>query len=241
MLKIPECIQIINNGRKYKDCMEFSLLRFLQLCTCDPKQITYYNFSSYPIEISSNPMLNDFIVRFPTIFPNSEFYSDTKSGFRKRYKWVELLSNKPFFDYYQNDKSELFTSVENIIHFFNGFFHMNLDIKNHQQSLNLIGEQFSNQNKIIILKINGIEKSILNLNMNEIIKLISRPQIDSDYIKELNSKKIYQIISKTTFIDMYIDGYDYQWVLTQVYFSNPNLFNNSFITGHSIILNYPNV
>lgn len=241
MLKIPECIQIINNGRKYKDCMEFSLLRFLQLCTCDPKQITYYNFSSYPIEISSNPMLKDFIIGFPTIFPNSEFYSDTKSGFRQRYKWVELLSNKPFFDYYQNDKSELFTSVENIIYFFNGFFHMNLDIKNLQQSLNLIGENFSNQNKIIILKINGIEKSILNLNMNEIIKLVSRPQIDPDYIKELNSNKIYQVISKTTFIDMYIDGYDYQWVLTQVYFANPNLFNNSFITGHSIILNYPNV
>ena len=38
-LDTTECIMINNNGVKYTDCMEFSLLRFAHLLMADPEKI----------------------------------------------------------------------------------------------------------------------------------------------------------------------------------------------------------
>jgi hypothetical protein len=38
-LETTECISINNNGKIYTDCMEFSLLRFLQIMMCDSGKV----------------------------------------------------------------------------------------------------------------------------------------------------------------------------------------------------------
>ena len=50
-----------------------------------------------------------------------------------------FIYDREFFDYYRNDGAELFTSISNIINFFNGFF-----------SLNLKNEEIANTNNNII-------------------------------------------------------------------------------------------
>jgi len=48
VLETTECIPINNGSITYTDCMEFSLLRFLQLLLYDPRQIGKDGFSFYP-------------------------------------------------------------------------------------------------------------------------------------------------------------------------------------------------
>ena len=74
MLETSECIEITNNGRIYTDCMEFSLLRFLQLCTYDLDQIFTKKFSFYPDSIIHNELLSIFANKYPIIYQDTAFY-----------------------------------------------------------------------------------------------------------------------------------------------------------------------
>ena len=235
MLETSECIEISNNGRIYTDCMEFSLLRFLQLCTYDLEQINLDKFSFYPDSIIYNDLLSSYIKKYPIIYRDSCFYESSENGKKQRELWANFVSDKHFLDYYRNDSAELFTSVQNIIKFFNGFFQIDLDIINHQESLDKISKIFSNNKKNISLKINYIDKHKMYMSMKNVMRYISRPE--TEYIKQINSSELYEVITSKTFIDIKIDGYDYEWVLYEMYFSDPELFPNKFITGHSVINN----
>ena len=235
MLETSECIEISNNGRNYTDCMEFSLLRFLQLCSYDLNQIIKNKISFYPNEIIKNNLIGIYTNEYPIIYPDSNFYNLSENGKKQRESWSKFVSDRDFLDYYRNDFAELFTSIENIIKFFNGFFEMNLDINNHQESFNIISKKFSNDKKDISLKIRYIDKHKLYLTIGEVIRYISRPE--TEYIKKINSSELYEIINSKTLIDVKIDGFDYEWILYEMYFTNKDLFSNKFITGHSVIHN----
>jgi hypothetical protein len=235
MLETSECIEITNNGRTYTDCMEFSLLRFLQLCTYDLNQMITNNFSFYPNSIIYNNLLNNFINKYPIIYQDTAFYELSENGKLQRQSWANFVSDKNFLDYYRYDSAKLFTSVRNIIKFFNGFFRLALNINNHQESLDKISKIFSNDKKKISLKIKYIDKQKMYLRMKEIMRYISRPE--TEYILHIKNKELYEIITSKTFIDIKIDGFRYEWVLSEMYFSDPNLFENKFITGHSVIYN----
>ena len=238
MLETSESIEIKNKDRIYTDCMEYSLLRFLQLCTYDSEQILKDKFSFYPDEIIYNDLINKYINNYPIIYPDADFYDLSENGKEQRNSWSEFISDRDFLDYYRNDYAELFTSVENIIKFFNGFFQMNLDTNedNHQKSLNLISEKFSNNKKKISIKITKIEKHKMYMEIRQIIKYLSRP--DTEYKNKIDSDELYEVITSITHIDIKIDGFDYQWILEQIYLSEPTSFSNKFITGHSVIYSF---
>ena len=235
MLETTECIMISNKNRFYTDCMEFSLLRFIQMLTYDSKQILTNKFSYYPEYIECNQDFIDFTNKYPIIYPDAEFYLKSVEGKEQRAKWSEFVSDRDFLDYYRNDGAELFTSVTNIIKFVNGFFSMELDILNQQDSLNLLAQKFSNKDKNISIKIREINITNKSETMENILKYISRS--DTEYIKHVEYNELYSIILSITYLDITIDGFDYEWMLYEVYFDNPDLFENKFITGHSVIYN----
>ncbi len=132
-LRTTECIGIINNNREYTDCMEFSLLRCLQLFTYNPVKRQTDNddgiigesyISAYIDPIYENPLLHDFIEEYPIIYTNSQHYRhNCRLGVQQRTAWSKVVSDRTnLLDYYRNDHAELFTSIENIIKFFHLFF-----------------------------------------------------------------------------------------------------------------------
>ncbi len=252
MLETTECVEINNNERIYTDCMEFSLLRFLQLIMNDASQIKNNGKSTYNLEhliINNNHQLSinnfielkTFIDNYSYIYSNAQYYLDTKIGLEQRAEWSKLVSDKDFFDYYRNDGAELFTSITNIINFFNGFFSMELDNTeiSHQTSFDLIISKFESPNKKISIIKSEPEIVIKPMSLKMILNYLSRP--DLDYIEHLSKDIEYKIVFKTTYLDLVIDDSNYQWKLFEVYFDNSNSidFNliNKFITGHSVIYN----
>ena len=130
MLETTECVQINNNERIYTDCMEFSLLRFLQLIMYDSNQITDISKSKYNLDIynindidtlliTNFVELKSFIDNYPDIYKKAQYYLSDKIGLEQREEWSKLVSDREFFDYYRNDGAELFTSISNVINFFN--------------------------------------------------------------------------------------------------------------------------
>lgn len=249
MLETTECIEIKNNGRNYTDCMEFSLLRFLQLLMYDKEQLCNYLQSSYVLKESINKNdlkisnkslyieLLEFIERYPNIYPYAKYYLSNPEGIEQREGWTKLVSDRNFFDYYRNDGAELFTSVENILNFFNGFFGMGLNIipEYHQQSLDIIGEKFSSPTKSIRIKKSEPIIEVKQMDVECAMRYLSRP--DFEYIKFVNDYTKHNVYFKTTKLFLWIDNYSYYWNLTEVYFENSELFENKFITGHSVISN----
>jgi len=255
MLETTECIEIKNNGRIYTDCMEFSLLRFLQLIMYDKEQLSNYMCSSYvqkelisefnlayinKHQISNKSTyieLQEFIERYPNIYPYSEYYLSNPEGIKQREDWSRLVSDRDFFDYYRNDGAELFTSVENILNFFNGFFSMDLNVcsEHHQQNLDIIGEKISSPTKSIRIKKSEPIIEVKQMDVECAMRYLSRP--DFDYIKYIDDNTKHDVCFKTTKLYLWIDNYPYCWNLTEVYFLNSTLFDNKFLTGHSVILN----
>eukprot|EP01038_Epipyxis_sp_PR26KG_P014126 gene14126-18954_t len=239
-LKTSECRFISNKSREYTDCMEFSLLRFLQLLGYDEGQMINDRQSSYSENIKSicsnidNDLL-EFINKYPFIYSETQPYI-SKDGIQQRSDWAEFVSDRKFLDYYRNDNAELFTSIENIFQFFNGFFQLDLLLENNpQENFDKIASTFSNNNKNIIININKIESYSMNKCMLDILDMISRP--DDEYIKFVDDDTLYEIKVSTSYIDMNIDKYDYKWILYEVYFNNNDNISNKFITGHSVIYN----
>jgi hypothetical protein len=252
MLETTECVKINNNGRIYTDCMEFSLLRFFQLIIYDSNQIIDIGKSKYNLDLNNiNGLdtlsltnfveLKSFIDTYPDIYQKAQYYLSDKIGLKQREEWSKLVSDRDFFDYYRNDGAELFTSVSNVINFFNGFFSLNLsnDEILYQHNLDKIASKFSSLNKKISIIKSEPDIIIRMMNLKNILLYFSRP--DTDYINNLNKNIEYKVVFKTTYLDLVIDGNNYKWKLYEVYLDDTNLidFNliNKFITGHSVIYN----
>jgi len=227
VLEISECILINNNGRSYTDCMEFSLLRFMQLLVYDPKELSKElsldNFCFYPNYLKKKFI--EFINKYPKIYKCMDCINTNE-----RQDWSIFVSDRNFFEYYRNDNAELFTNIKNILLFYINFFDLDLDLNNEQESLNIISNKFSSKNKKIKINIKEKAENHKELKMKEIINMISRP--DNEYEKLINKKFI--VVERKTIIDIYINEHIYQWNLYEVFFSD-KLFKNNFITGHSII------
>jgi hypothetical protein len=237
MLETTECIPINNRGRKYTDCMEFSLLRFLHLLFFDEKEIKankhgtwYYN------NINIHNDILEFINCYPFIYKMGNYYDRTEEGKKEREEWSKLVSDRDFFEYYRNDSAELFTNVKNILLMFKNFFKLDLKIKEseYKNDLNKIAETFSRKDKIIKLEIKSQDYNVIDTTMDIISKYLSKT--DKEYTSRINSDEIYKMIIKKTIIDISINNNKYEWHLMEyVLDSIHEEINNKFITGHSVI------
>ena len=233
MLETGECILINNQNRVYTDCMEFSLLRFLQLLTCDVNQLKINGFSDYNINrIVLNNKLKNFIDNFPKIYKLLENY---EYNVKERSKWSETISDMNTIDYYRNDKSELFTSVENIFNFFETFVNIN-ELKNmgdelsFQEKFDMIAYYFSTNDKEIKIVLENSSTKISKVNMKTIISQVSRP--DNEYIKYLN--QVFNVVDRNTTIYIFVNNKIYEWSLWEKFIVDDKI-KNKFITGHSVI------
>lgn len=256
MLETSECVLIHNtNNRSYTDCMEWTLLRFMQLMLYDQTtlidgKMKYVLPSEYDLKISEE--INSYILKNNIIHIDTEYYESEK-GIIERTEWVKLMSDhQNLFDYYRNDKAELFTNVFNIIlfceHFFgikcneendftetlstesDDFFHKNI-----QQSFNVIAEYFTSlTGKNISFQILNINKKKYELTMGELCRLLSKE--DEKLTDPKIRRKIFSANNKTTNIQIEINQEKYLWTLMEYYLDHKYAeFKNKFITGHSVI------
>ena len=222
VLETTECI-LINNGEiSYTDCMEFSLLRFLQLLFYDPKQICKEGYSFYP---NMEGMLKNYVKKYKKIYQKSEYY--LREGKIEREEWACLLSNKEYMKYYRNDNCELFTCVSNIFNFFLVFLGLKFN------SFEEIGKKFSNKSKNISISIKQTKTYKKEMNMKEIMDLLSRP--DEEYIENIN-KNFFVKDSKTIILISIDNNHSYEWILSEMSIDGYCEFSNRNITGHSVIV-----
>jgi len=236
-LETTECIEITNKNRTYTDCMEFSLLRFIQMLAHCPKQLEQFGSSDYSSPINSGPV-GEFIKTHGKIFPSANYYLDKKSpGVTERADWAEFVSDRDFLHYYRNDSAELFTSVTNIIRFFNGFYQMDLgfDEDDFDTSLDSIAKYFTTDNVKVSMEIVDRDKNVRDLPIKDICRMISRP--DDEFSAHTFDKRICSMHTINTTIQLEINKLTYYWTLTEVFLkdSEPIEFTNKYITGHSVI------
>ncbi len=232
VLETTECIEINNKGRKYTDCMEFSLLRFIQLIGFCPKQLDTKGYSQYNTKTNDN-LICEFIKSYPNIYKSADYYLHDEDGTDEREKWSEFVSDRDFLEYYRNDQAELFTSITNILKFFINFYKLELDLNEYSGSLNKIANYFSTQDKKIQIKIKNTSITNKKMTMKEINNLLSRPD---DEIKQFNNiLQTHMVVFTNNLIEFSINDYNYEWSLYEVYFNDSNLFKNKYITGHSVI------
>ncbi len=167
------------------------------------------------------------------IYPSANYYL-TGDGVTERNDWAIQVSNKDFLEYYRNDKAELFTSVTNIIKFFNGFFNMDLDTLTHQLSLNLIAKYFSTHDKKISINIQKVTTDESNMKISDITYYISRPETEYKYDDPI----LYKITSSRTVIVVGINDEKYIWSLFEMYIADQCTYKNKYITGHSVIYTF---
>jgi hypothetical protein len=213
--------------------MEFSLLRFLQLLTCDVNQLKINGFSDYNINrILLNNKLKNFIDDFPKIYKLLENY---EYNVKERSKWSETISDMNTIDYYRNDKSELFTSVENIFNFIETFVNIN-ELKNmgdelsFQDKFDMIASNFSTNDKEIKIVLEKTSAKISKVDMKTIIRQVSRP--DNEYINYLN--EVFNVVDRNTTIYIFVNNKIYEWSLWEKFIVDDKI-KNKFITGHSVI------
>jgi len=226
-LGTSECIPINSNGREYTDCMEFSLLRFLHLLLYDVKQLKMKGNSTCN---SENEYVKKHLIKYPII------YQDVGKHTRKeREDWSINVSDRDFFEYYRNDKAELFTSVRNILNFIKNYLDIEVNYNNPQETLNKVSEKFSTEDKKINIFINNINEEEGRIEMNEIMMYLSRP--DNEY--HLFSHELIKYTERKTLIIIKINDYKYNWHLTEILLNKYDFrIKNKFITGHSVISNY---
>ncbi len=237
MLETTECIPINNNGREYTDCMEFSLLRFLHMLFFSEEQLQNNDFSTFvhnQLYTMINPELTNWIERFPNIYKNSSYYSHDENGMKEREEWAKFVSDKPYFEYYRIDHSELFTNIKNILIFSKELLGLDINIddpepENIRNITTLLSEYTG---KTIKIRIGYKEKDTLNLSLDKIKGFIEKDQPDINTL----DKPTYGVISKRTILNLSINEHIYNWNLYEVYFKNDRLLSNTFITGHSAIM-----
>ena len=236
MLETGECIVIHNQNRVYTDCMEFSLLRFLQLLTCDINQIRKDGKSQYNMDKDLiHNKLKKFINKFPYIH---KFLTNYQNNVKERSKWSETISDTDGIDYYRNDSSELFTSVENIFNFLKVFLNLEqfIDFSKNltlQEKFDKISANFTTANKKINIIVSDITTRKEIINMKKILSQVSRP--DNNYKKYLDNN--FEVVSRETIIYIYVNDHVYKWTLWEKFIERSN-FRNNFITGHSVIISY---
>ena len=244
MLETSECILIHNtNNRSYTDCMEWTLLRFMQLMLYDENylidnQLTKnvpYNFITFCLNI--NKTILNYIKNYNIIYVETEHY-ETINGITERTEWVKLLSDHDnLFDYYRNDKAELFTNVHNILMFCKHFFNIeNISNNNTQQTnLNIIALYFSQiTKKNILLKIIETKTNKINNRMKDLCQLLSKQ--DEKLTDRNIQNNFFSAINKKIHIEITINEEKYLWTLMEYYLDDKYTeFENKFITGHSVI------
>ncbi len=238
MLETTECIPIKTNDREFTDCMEFSLLRFLHFIFYSTSEIEHHGFSKYAILpdnplIQIHPDLSAWIEKHPLIYKSSSYYHQ-KEGIQERNDWAHFISDRPYFDYYRTDSSELFTNLHNIIIFCKELLGMNLKLQDDaNENIQLIAKYIQDYTKKNIqLYIDYEENRTTNMSIEKIKSLISKPQADI----QLLNQPTYSVISKNISLYFSINSHIYDWNLHEVYFTNQNIVSNHFITGHSVII-----
>lgn len=219
-LETGECIFINSNNRTFTDCMEFSLLRFTQLMmvTDDYK---------YPTNIDNKYLMNH-ISNYPNIYKSIDKYYDNN----ERNDWTINVSDKDFFDYYRNDKAELFTSIKNIMRYLQYYMDIDVNYNNFQKTFNNVAKKFSRYNRDISINVENVIVNKSKMNMRNIINYISRPDND-EYINYIDEDFI--VIDRKSIIMIYINNDVYTWTLWEKYIESNHKLTNKFITGHSVI------
>ncbi len=235
MLETTECVPIKNNGRDYTDCMEFSLLRFMQIILFSEDQIKEKGYSEYVIneKMRIHDDIRNWIERFPRIYEKADYYIG-EMGLIEREEWSKFVSDRSYFEYYRTDGAELFTNIKNIIIFCKELLGMDLDIDdpepdNLRTITNILNECTG---KNIRLYVGYKEKDILNISIEKIKNFMSKPQTDIDKL----DKPKYGVISKRSILHLNVNTKVYNWNLYELYFKNEDLLTNKFITGHSAIM-----
>ncbi len=245
-LETTECIEINNHGKVYTDCMEFSLLRFIQMIFSSEKEINEECLSKYHIDLNHDlievhPDLKSYIERFPKIYKDGKYYLEGE-GAKEREEWAKFVSDRPYFQYYRPDGAELFTNIYNIIILCKELLGMKFDLQedDETESIRMISKIIS-EYRGSKFKIN-IEDEVITttyLPPEKILLFVSKTQPD---FETLNKPK-YCVITKRSVLHIMIEdtihiesNYEYDWNLYEVYFKDDGIVSNKFITGHSVII-----
>jgi hypothetical protein len=231
MLETTECIGINNDGIEYTDCMEFSLLRFLQLLLFDPQEINERARSKYPVDLEINEHYRNYINKYKFIFPDAKYYLTSTW---ERDDWAKTISGRPLLEYYRNDEKELFTNVKNIFSFLADVFGLDFGADpDDLEKFNTVASRFSTENKKIKFDSIDVRTQKSKHPMSSIVKMVSK-QDDELFNPDIRDD-VHDIVIKTTTINFTINEWPYRWLLMEMYFKNRTLFKNTFITGHSVI------
>lgn len=107
----------IHNDKKYTDCFESSMLRYLHLIFKKKREL------KIDLELLKKygaiPCLLDFFQKYKDIYPKNTYYM-SKKGQEQRIEWCELLNSNKTFDYVNKDY-ELKSCLKNIYIFFDIF------------------------------------------------------------------------------------------------------------------------
>ena len=244
-LETTECIEVDNFGKHYTDCMEFSLLRFIQMIFSSEKEINEELSSKYHIDLNHDlievhPDLQSYIERFPKIYKDGKYYLEGE-GAKEREEWAKFVSNRTYFQYYRPDAAELFTNLYNIIMICKELLGMKLDLKDSEPDNIRIISKIISEYKGCKFKIN-IEDEVITttyLPPKKILLFVSKTQPDFETL----DKPKYSVITKQTVLHIMIENtiqkesyYEYNWNLYEVYFKDEGIVSNKFITGHSVII-----
>ncbi len=118
---LPKPYFDLNKDIEVDDCFELSLLRFLHLIFGSNGVINYTNLEKY-MDLTKKPCddLNDFFLDNPGIL-NDPMYYYSDAGVNLRKKWVELLSERDFFEYKKSDYL-INSTIKNFFNFMENFF-----------------------------------------------------------------------------------------------------------------------
>jgi hypothetical protein len=258
MLKTTECISIEHSGMNYTDCMEFSLLRFLQLLLFDPEEIEDHEYSCYHVPsdaIRIHPALLSYVTENPYIYPDALYYTTSPSGTQERCDWAKLVSFRKEFQYYRNDSAELFTNIANIFTFLELFcgltpqqfgvssrkelYAPKKDLARYNRIFDHIGKVFSTTKKQIRMELQSQRPVTQYMTVRQCKAFISRPE-NKEYDQYDHSRYPYRVNLINSVIRLSInDLYHYDWHLYELYFDadqerSLNL-RNRLLTGHSVI------
>lgn len=264
MLKTTECILINHSGMEYTDCMEFSLLRFLQILLFDPNEIDDHEFSCYHVPsdaIRIHPSLVNYVKENPFIYPDALYYVKSPSGIKERCDWAKLVSFHKQFQYYRNDSAELFTNIDNIFMFLQFFcgltpkqmgvpsqkhlYASNKTIDEYNLIFAQIGKLFSTPAKHIHITVFSQHTTIQYMTIQGSTSYISRPE-NTEYYQSPHNQHLYRVKRVVTKIRFCInEWYTYDWDLYEIYFDaeqdQPLHLHNRLLTGHSVIARHTTI
>ena len=252
ILETTECIPIHNQQKRYFDCMEFSLLRFLHiLCSHEQEENGNEFFYQVPSELEDDLdiELSIYMDKYPIIFLSADYYAENIEGRNERVKWANFVSNRSCFEYFRNDYAELFPNLYNIFQFYQNFFQLpllSLATRNLndpetkaliQENFQVLSTAFSTPQKKFQFEILSYSSDINRSSFPEILHTLSREDEEYSQSELINSTYPIPFIESETIIGIFInEKLCYKWYLTEVYFDQEKYsFKNPLLDGHSII------